>query len=92
MHEYTTSRGVYSAVNVTTTPTPIRPANANRNYLLVTNVSAETVYLGFDENVSITRGFPLPQNASFERDGVNYNGPLYGVVATGSADVRFLET
>jgi len=92
MHEYTTSKGLYSAVNVTTTPTPIRPANANRNYLLLTNLSAQTVYLGFDENVSVDRGFPLPQNASWERDGVNYNGALYGIVETGSAEVRFLET
>jgi len=92
MMDLSTTRGVYGMVTVGTTATEIRPAEANRNYLLVTNLSAETVYLGFDNGVTTANGFPLPQNAHWERDGVGYNGPLYGIVAAGTADVRFLET
>jgi hypothetical protein len=73
---------VPAAVTVGTTPTAI-PAASNS---LVQNLGAAPVYLG-DASVTTTNGFALPSKYAVS---VKNGAGLYGVVATGSADVRVL--
>ena len=84
--------GVYGAVSVTTSPTLIRPANTSRISLQITNLTAEEVYVGFDASVLTTNGFELSQQDVISFTGSDlYKGAVYGIVGTGSSDVRFFE-
>ena len=79
-----------TAVTVTTTATAIpATALAGRRAMMVRNNGSVTVYLG-DSTVTSTNGFPLSpgEEKSYEL------GPpvtLYGITASGTADVRVLE-
>lgn len=83
----------YGTVSVGSSATRIIASNNNRRGSLIFNVSAGTVYLGMDVNVTIANGYPLLQNASFTNSGQNavWKGAIYGIVASGSSDCRTWE-
>jgi hypothetical protein len=86
-----------SAVSVTTSATQIVAANPIRTGLIIENVGGGTVYLGDDSSVTTSNGIKLAANATrelFFNGGAwqfYYRGDLYGIVATGTSDVRVLE-
>ncbi len=73
------------ATTVGVTPTKIGPDQGRGQAVLVHNASAAAVYLG-PANVTTTTGFPIAAGATLN---VNSN-ILYGIVATGTADVRWM--
>jgi len=86
-------RGDYfsSAHTVNTTPTKLPPvALSNRRSFIVFNNSSKTIYLG-GEDVSVVNGLPLPGNSYSPPFDGGERMTLYGVVQTGTADVRVLE-
>lgn len=84
--------GFFGAVSVTSSATLIRPSNLDRISVSVTNREAEVVYIGFDNTVTTSTGFPLYQQDVMTYTGSDlYTGALYGIVATGSVDVRYTE-
>ena len=84
--------GTYNSVTVTTTATLIKADNPNRLSLQITNRDAEICYIGFDSSVTISTGFPLAQNDVLSLTGSDlYTGDVYGIVGTGSIDVRYFE-
>jgi hypothetical protein len=84
--------GVYGQITVGTSATLIRPANTDRISLQITNLVSEEVYVGFDASVLTTTGFQLSQQDVISFTGSDlYKGAVYGIVTTGSADVRFFE-
>lgn len=81
--------GTNYAVTITTSPSLIRthdPMGAWRKALSIANMSDVVVYLGRTSDVDISTGFPL--EAGEKRSETGYCGYVYGVVETGSAELR----
>lgn len=79
-----------SSTTVTTTATAIPSSNAtDRRSIILKNEGAVTVYLGGSAVTSST-GFPLEAGDTLPLDLGN-DIILYGITASGSADVRTLE-
>lgn len=76
-------------VDVTSSATEIRPAARDRLGLILYNTSSDTVYIGFSSAVTASTGFPLAEDTSVTLDIVG--GPVWGVTASGTADVRYIE-
>lgn len=85
----------YNAVTVTTTATLIVAANAARKDLNIVNFSNSTiVYIGPDELITTANTVPLYQNQGwgFKKEiSEHWKGPVYGIVASGTASVRYWE-
>lgn len=79
-------------VTIGTSPTKIVNANDNRRTLIVVNNSGSSVYLG-GNSVSTSNGLELPTGAvlNLERVLEGYRGALYGIVASGSATISYME-
>jgi hypothetical protein len=87
----TGSNMAYAAVSVTTTATLIRAAKSGRESLTVQNLAAATdVYVGPDSSVTTSNGLKIAQ-AGGSANYNEYTGALYGIVASGTADVRYAE-
>jgi hypothetical protein len=83
------------AVTVTTTATRLDPeteaTSHDGSYAAIYNNGSVTVYIGFTSSVTTSNGFPLAAGASMSFE-FGYSGDaLYGIVASGTADVRVLE-
>lgn len=84
----------YNTVTVTSSPTLIIAPNTARNSIIVTNFSSTVCYIGQDVNVTTANGIQLNQNDVITDSNTGtkgYCGPYYGVVAMGSADIRYWE-
>jgi hypothetical protein len=82
------------AVSVGNTATLIVAANANRLNLFVTNNGSTVCYVGKDSSVTTTNGIQLNQNDVMVEDNSGrrgYLGNIYGIVSSGSADIRYWE-
>jgi len=79
-----------SSVTIGTTPTEI-PASplSNRKSITLKNNGSNTIFLGHS-GVTTTNGYPLKINESLDID-LDDATTLYGIVATGSEDLRILE-
>ena len=79
----------YGAVGVLSTATLIKAANTNRKAILIKNNSTQNVFLGQNSSVTISNGQVIAPGETFFDD--SYTGDIYGIVAGGSADVRYTE-
>jgi len=80
---------VNSNADILTTATLLVSARATRRDLLVRNVGSDTVYLGADNTVTTSTGFPLDTGSCMTFE--NFIGTLYGIVATTTSNVRVAE-
>lgn len=78
----------YGAVSVGTTATVIRTANTNRASCLVQNLGSAPMYLGTDASVTTANGLEVGAGSSAT---LTFQSAIYGIVASGSNDVRFIE-
>jgi hypothetical protein len=79
--------GTTEAITVLTTPTLIKGHYVEPNLSwAMANMSAVTVYFGYDNTVTTASGFPLAASERISEDG--YHGNVYAVVASGTAEVR----
>ncbi len=86
------SVGNYGSISVGITATEIVPANPDRIALIITVKDNVEVFLGLDDGVTTANGTQYKQDDVLEIDQVNlYTGAIFGIVASGSADVRFME-
>lgn len=78
---------VFGQVNVIggTVPTLIVGEMTNRSTLQINNNGAATVYLG-GAAVTVNNGYPVATGEDFIADGP---GAVYGIVASGTIDVRY---
>lgn len=82
-------------VSVGTAATLIIGANAARQELSLANYSASPdVFIGPDDTVTTSNGLPLLSSTELHRDRGHgtWLGDVWGIVATGTADVRFWQT
>lgn len=87
------SSGSFGTVTVGTTATLIKPANSSRIALIITpNTSGKIIFIGLDNSVTTANGIQLNQDDVFTIDQNNlYTGAIFGIVATGTIDIRFIE-
>lgn len=84
----------FGTITVTTSATLIRAQDLGRVELRITNSEDATiVYLGQDNTVTTANGTPLYDNQQFAqtKDWGSHKGDVFGIVASGTADVRFWE-
>jgi len=84
----------FNTVTVADTATLIIAANPYRQSLILVNSSSGAVYLGADNTVTIANGIPLLQDGSLTEDSGGtrmFMGDIYGIVASGTSDVRYWE-
>lgn len=84
----------YGAVSVTNTATLIVAANTKRRSITIVNDSSSTIYIGPDSSITTANGTPL-YGRQTRTEGRNipegYQGDIYGIVASGTADTRYWE-
>jgi len=81
--------GKYGQVTINTVATLIRPADSGRQSCTLTNQSDKDVYLGLDNLVTVNTGMAF---AAFSiLVNARYTGPLYGIVASGSGKVGYID-
>lgn len=85
----------YNVVTVTDSATLIIEQNTRRKDLNILNFSDTLiVYIGPDSNVTVLNGFPVYPNQGFSNKiniASHWKGPIYGVVAGGTSNVRYWE-
>ncbi len=83
----------YNTVTVQSSgATLILAANTWRCGLTLYNNGSVTVYLGTDSSVATTTGMPILAAGSYDFNGwQSYKGALYGIAASATADVRYIE-
>lgn len=84
----------YNTVTVTTDATLIVPANTGRRSLLLGNDGSTKCYIGPDSSITTSNAMPFFQSEKLVRDLVpeGYLGAVYGIVASGTTDIRYWET
>lgn len=81
------------STTVTTSTTEIVPANNSRNFIYLTNVGANDVFIAFDKPAQINKGVLLGSNngsLTLDKES-NVLGPINGITASGSSAVIFQE-
>ena len=83
----------YGTVTVSDTATKIVDAQTDRQELTLVNNSENVVYLGQDDSVTTSNGVPLYETQTQNRSLTTgfWRGPVYGIVSSGSSDVRYWE-
>lgn len=82
----------FNTVSVANTATLIFSSSLARAGYILHNASSVDVYLGGDSTVTTSNGIPLAPGEKVFADGDGkYSGALYGIVASGTADMRFFE-
>ena len=85
----------YTNVSVGNTATLIVAANSGRQELFITNNSTSPdIFIGSDSSVTASTGLPLYAGQTRERSrGFSiWLGNVYGISASGTADIRVWET
>lgn len=85
----------YNTVTVTNSVTLIVAANTKRRNLSIVNTSASTdIFIGPDASITSSNALPLYSFATRDQDRIpeGWQGPVYGITASGTADVRYWET
>jgi len=76
-------------VSVGNTATSIISSNTNRKVLNIKNIGNNTVFLGTDNSVTTSNGYPLEPQEEFVCN--DYTGQWYGIVASGTETVDYVE-
>jgi len=88
----TSTDASWGSTTVTDAATLVIPLDLNRISFKLTNYGLNTVFLGFDNTVSTSNGFPLDQGDVYEQVIYDlYQGDVYLICDTGeSSDVRWV--
>lgn len=78
-----------TAVSVTDSGTFLADVNFTRKGICITNLGSETIFLGPNDTVTVSDGFPLAAGATLS-DELSTDA-YYAVAATGPVDVRVME-
>lgn len=78
----------FSRVVLSTAPSQIVAANANRRVVMLYNIGDSDAYLGKDSSVSILSFF-FPAGSAIQDD--SSTDAWWGITETGSADIRVIE-
>jgi predicted nucleic acid-binding Zn-ribbon protein len=86
----TTANSGYGFRTVEDTATFVRDADANRESVLLQNRDgSDSMYVGFDDNLTPRRGVEVPPGGTYSSD--KYTGALYAITDTGTLELAFQE-
>lgn len=77
-------------VSVTNAATQLTDTVLSRESLLIENNGPVTVYVG-NSDVTAATGFPIAVNASLSDSNPVFTGMWFGIVSSGSSDVRIID-
>lgn len=83
------SSGTFGAAAPTTSSASAVASNSARNQLLLVNNGSQTVYVGTG-TVTTSNGIPIPPGGSLTI--TTYYGAVHAITASGTGDLRYLET
>lgn len=82
----------YGTTTITTSATQIIGSSRNRTGWMITNNGTAVIYVGFDTSVTTSNGMPIAEGEKFISNGDKiWRGAIYGIVGTGTQNVRFQE-
>ena len=76
-------------VSVADSATEIAASDTDRIQIIIRNEGSGTVFIGGNNSVTTSNGFPIKSNETLTIG--DYNGIIYGIVASGTSDVSFSE-
>lgn len=79
----------YGNISIGTSATSIVSSNTDRATIRLNNNDTVTIYLGGDASVTTSNGYPVEPGATYIEN--NYTGAIYGIVTSGTADLRYSE-
>lgn len=81
----------HDAVSVGTTVTLILTAESCRKGVVIQNLSDKDLFVGFDTSITTVNTICIGPGQPWSMGGhmEGYRGSIYGIVATGAADVRY---
>jgi len=79
----------YGNITVTTSATLIKATNASRKSIVIRNYGSAALFIGGNNSVTTANGFEVPASQSIY---IKDTDEVYGIVASGTLDVRYLET
>jgi hypothetical protein len=84
----------YGTVTVTNSATLIIADNTKRRNLSIVNHGTTDIFIGPDSSVTSSNGLPLYSGVTRDQDRIpeGWQGPVYGITASGTSDVRYWET
>jgi hypothetical protein len=82
----------FNTVTIANTATQILGASSARGGWIIHNASDQDIYIGGTSSVTTANGIPLASGEKIVADGpAAWNGALHGIVASGTADLRYFE-
>jgi len=89
----TTSTFVTGQKSISTSATKIVDANTDRRTLIIMNHSGSTVFIGKDNTVTTSNGLAVTAGSALNLTRLleGYKGAVYGIVASGTATISYLE-
>jgi len=78
----------HASVNIADSATEIKAVNTSRKCILLKNNGSVTVYIGEDNTVTTLTGYPLEAGESIY---IYDTEAVYGITASGTGDIRYLE-
>lgn len=90
--EFPAGPGVYRSVakTVTTAATRLDSSAAQRQFVYVRNNGTAVLYVGFDNTVTTSTGWPVNPGETLPMK-IGPSVTVFGIVASGSLDARVLE-
>lgn len=81
----------YNTITVTDSATLIIGASSARRGLVIANEGTVNVFIGPNDSITTANAMPLYPSEKFTNSAKHelWAGAVYGIVATGTADVRF---
>lgn len=76
-------------ITVTTSATLIKATNTSRKSILIRNNGSSTLFIGGNNSVATSTGYQVTVGQSIYLYDTD---EIYGIVASGTLDVRYLET
>lgn len=75
--------------NVSINASLVANANQNRSYLIVKNLGTNDCFIGVNNAVTSSTGYPLPTSAEIKLD--NWNIELWAITGTGTTSLAVIE-
>ncbi len=84
----------FGPITITTSATLIVEANTRRRNLTIVSNSSTVVFYGPDDSITTVNALPLYGRSTRDQDRIpeGWQGPIFGIVASGTADIRYWET
>lgn len=75
-----------ATVTVTATAGTVASADSNRDKIILTNLSSNSIYIGSNNSVTVDTGIPIRAGEQFVLE--NFTGALFGITSSLDSDLK----